>query len=109
MSRATVTPTELDLVSEGRRNYWVELPPSSTTVPYLIPLTVYVGSQAEPGKGVVAFGATHGNEYEGPLAIKHLVGCAMPDTACLLRQFTRAKCAAPLRRSITTPMAPSNY
>ncbi len=72
MPREAVSPSELDLESAGRRDYWVVLPPTSTAVPYLIPLTVVVGSEAEAGKGLVAFGGTHGNEYEGPVAIKHL-------------------------------------
>ena len=37
------------------------------------PLTVWVGPDAQPGKGVVAFGSTHGNEYEGPVALKNLL------------------------------------
>src|SRR5262249_49742237 len=36
----------------------------------LIPLTVLVGPKATEGRGLVAFGSTHGNEYEGPTAIK---------------------------------------
>jgi hypothetical protein len=41
---------------------------------HLIPLTAWVGREARPGQGVVAFGSTHGNEYEGPVALKHLLG-----------------------------------
>ncbi len=40
---------------------------------HLIPLTVLVGPKARPGEGLVAFGANHGNEYEGPVAIRHLL------------------------------------
>ncbi len=40
---------------------------------HLIPLTVMVGPQAKPGRGLVAFGSNHGNEYEGPVALKHLM------------------------------------
>ena len=73
MAREEVAPAELDLESIGRRDYWVVLPPTSTSVPYLIPLTVIVGPEAEPGKGLAAFGGNHGNEYEGPMAIKHIL------------------------------------
>ena len=38
-----------------------------------MPLTVFVGPEAREGEGLVAFGSTHGNEYEGPVAIKHLL------------------------------------
>ena len=73
MSRRIVTPNELDLESVGRRDYWVHLSSSNTLVPHLIPLTVMVGREAESNKGLVAFGGTHGNEYEGPVAIKNLL------------------------------------
>ena len=73
MPRESTSPNELDLESVGRRDYWVVLSSTSTSVPYLIPLTVVVGREAEPGKGLAAFGGTHGNEYEGPVAIKHLL------------------------------------
>ena len=32
-----------------------------------------VGPNAKPGKGLVAIGSTHGDEIEGPIAIKHLL------------------------------------
>jgi predicted deacylase len=36
-------------------------------------LTVWVGAQVQPGQGLVAFGSNHGNEYEGPVALKKLL------------------------------------
>jgi len=71
--REVIPPSALDVESAGRRDFWVALPPTSGSVPHLIPLTVMVGTEAKPGKGLVVFGGTHGNEYEGPVAIKHLV------------------------------------
>ncbi len=73
MSREIVRANELDLESIGRRDYWVALPHTSIWGDHLIPLTVVVGPQAQSGEGLVAFGGTHGNEYEGPVAIKHLL------------------------------------
>ena len=73
MPRELVTPDALDLESPGRRDYWVELEHDSLWGSHLIPLTVLVGARAVPGKGVVAFGSNHGNEYEGPMALKHLL------------------------------------
>jgi len=73
MSRLIVRPSELDLDSPGRRDYWVALGHTSIWGSHLIPLTVMVGPQAKPGEGLVAFGGNHGNEYEGPVAIKHLL------------------------------------
>src|SRR5260370_39008098 len=74
MTREMVMPQQVDFESVGRRNYWVMLEHDSLWGMHLIPLTVYVGSEARPGQAVVAFGSTHGNEYEGPIALKHLLG-----------------------------------
>ena len=73
MPRIIAAPTQLDMESTGRRDYWVALGHTSIWGVHLIPLTVMVGPQAQPGEGLVAFGGTHGNEYEGPVAIKHLL------------------------------------
>ena len=71
--RAIVRPAALDLESPGRRDYWVALEHDSIWGDHLMPLTVFVGPDAQQGSGLVAFGSTHGNEYEGPVALKHLV------------------------------------
>lgn len=73
MTRPVVRPDRLDLDSPGRRDYWVALEHDSIWGDHLIPLTVWVGPEAEPGRGLVAFGSNHGNEYEGPVALKHLL------------------------------------
>jgi N-alpha-acetyl-L-2,4-diaminobutyrate deacetylase len=73
MERLIVRPNQLDLDSPGRRDYWVALEHDSIWGDHLIPLTVFVGPDARPGEGLVAFGSTHGNEYEGPVALKHLM------------------------------------
>jgi N2-acetyl-L-2,4-diaminobutanoate deacetylase len=73
MTRIIVRPDKLDLESPGRRDYWVALEHDTIWGDHLIPLTVFVGAKARPGKGLVAFGANHGNEYEGPMAIKNLI------------------------------------
>jgi predicted deacylase len=72
-ARTVVPPDDLDFETPGRRDYWVALEHDTMWGAHLIPLTVFVGPRAEPGKGVVAFGSTHGNEYEGPSAIKGLL------------------------------------
>ena len=66
--RVIVRPDKLDLESPGRRDYWVALEHDSIWGDHLIPLTVFVGPEARPGEGLVAFGSNHGNEYEGPMA-----------------------------------------
>ncbi|RCS54916.1 succinylglutamate desuccinylase [Bremerella cremea] len=72
MDRKIVRPAELDLDSPGRRDYWVALEHDSIWGDHLMPLTVWVGRNATEGRGLVAFGANHGNEYEGPVALKNL-------------------------------------
>ncbi|MDB5348843.1 MAG: putative deacylase [Planctomycetota bacterium] len=73
MPREVVQPDGLDLDTPGRRDYWVALEHGTMWGTHLIPVTVFVGNQAKPGRGLVAFGSTHGNEYEGPAAIKNLM------------------------------------
>jgi predicted deacylase len=73
IDRRIVRPSGLDLESLGRRDYHVALEHDSIWGDYLIPLTVFVGPQASPGRGLVAFGSNHGNEYEGPMALRHLM------------------------------------
>lgn len=72
--RAIVRPERLDLDSPGRRDYLVALEHDSIWGDHLLPLTVIVGREARDGEGLVAFGANHGNEYEGPVALKRLLG-----------------------------------
>jgi N-alpha-acetyl-L-2,4-diaminobutyrate deacetylase len=71
--RQVVRPNRLDLDSPGRRDYWVALEHDSIWGDHLLPLTVFVGPQAKSGEGLVATGSNHGNEYEGPVVLKHLI------------------------------------
>jgi len=73
MSRVIARPNQLDLDSPGRRDYWVALEHDSIWGDHLIPLTVWVGPEVRTGEGIVAFGSNHGNEYEGPCALKGLL------------------------------------
>lgn len=81
MTRRVVRPDRLDLDSPGRRDYWVALEHDSVWGDHLIPLTVFVGPRARDGQGLVAFGSNHGNEYEGPVALKHLLREIDPNDA----------------------------
>lgn len=74
MQRIIARPAHIDLDSPGRRDYYVALEHDSIWGDHLIPLTVWVGPEAAPGQGLVAFGSNHGNEYEGPMALKSLLG-----------------------------------
>src|SRR4051812_37307525 len=73
MTRIVARPHQLDLDSPGRRDYLVALEHDSIWGDHLVPLTVWVGPESRPGAGVVAFGSNHGNEYEGPVALKQLL------------------------------------
>ncbi|MGH2373304.1 MAG: hypothetical protein ACRDIC_07470, partial [bacterium] len=64
-------PARLDWESPGKRLYHVPFTLDGTWGRVRIPLCVICG--ARPGKTVVAIGGTHGNEYEGPVGLKHLV------------------------------------
>lgn len=72
MDRPIVKPQRLDLETRGRRDYWVALEHDSIWGDHLVPLTVFVGPRARPGRGLVAFGSNHGNEYEGPVVLHRL-------------------------------------
>jgi N2-acetyl-L-2,4-diaminobutanoate deacetylase len=72
-NRIITRPDGLDLDSPGRRDYWVALEHDSIWGDHLIPLTVMVGPDVQPERGLVAFGSNHGNEYEGPVALKRLL------------------------------------
>jgi predicted deacylase len=71
--RTVVSAAEIDLERPGRRDYWVALEHDTMWGAHLIPLTVWVGPRAQTGQGLVAFGSTHGNEYEGPVALRNLL------------------------------------
>ena len=62
MNRVVARPTELDLDSPGRRDYWVALEHDSIWGDHLIPLTVFVGPHCRQRQGLVAIGSNHGNE-----------------------------------------------
>lgn len=73
MDRTVARPAQLDLDTPGRRDYWLALEHDSIWGDHLIPLTVWVGPEAKSGEGLVCFGSNHGNEYEGPVVLKHLL------------------------------------
>src|SRR5882672_4712251 len=73
MTRTIVSPEQLDFETPGRRDYHVKLEHTTIWAHHLIPITVIVGPNAKPGRGLVAIGSTHGDELEGPVAVKHLL------------------------------------
>ncbi len=79
MARPIVNPGNIDFDSAGRRDYFVRFEHPTLWAEYLMPVTVFVGPEAQKGHGVIAIGATHGNEYEGPTAIRHLASEIRPE------------------------------
>lgn len=73
MQREQINMDELDLQSQGVRHYSIRVEHSTKWGWHLIPLTVMVGAEAKAGEGLVVIGATHGNEYEGPMAIRRVM------------------------------------
>jgi predicted deacylase len=71
--RPIITPDQLDFSTPGRRDYHVGMEHPTVWGRFLIPVTIIVGKRATEGKGILTIGATHGDEYEGPVAIKNLL------------------------------------
>ncbi len=73
-----ITPiSKIDWESKGARAYSVPFTSDGMWARTRMPL--YVASSGKPGKTVVAIGATHGDEYEGPVALKNLVNSFDPN------------------------------
>ncbi len=71
--RLSVFANQLDLIQPGRRDYSVCLEHPTLWGFIRIPVTVWVGKEASQGEGILAIGSTHGDEYEGPVALKRLL------------------------------------
>jgi predicted deacylase len=100
-------PSQLDFSKPGKHHYQVAFHHDSSWGYSLVPLTVINGLR-EPGSrgappGVVAFGGTHGNEYEGQVAVKRLARdldpSAMAGRVILVPQLSESACVAGTRVS----------
>ncbi len=67
----TTPASRIDWDYPGKRLYHIPFTLDGTWGRVRIPLCVICASR--PGKTVVAIGGTHGNEYEGPVGLKHLI------------------------------------
>ncbi len=67
----TTPASRIDWDSPGKRLYHIPFTLDGTWGRVRIPLCIICASR--PGKTVVAIGGTHGNEYEGPVGLKHLI------------------------------------
>jgi predicted deacylase len=110
MSSPTVVydPSSIDFEKRGKHHYQVAFHQDSSYGYSLVPLTVINGlKDSAPGSsnppGVAAFGGTHGNEWEGQVAIKRLCADLDPNEMCgrvlLIPQLSESACVANLRVS----------
>ena len=65
-------PPTIDFNKPGKHHYQVAFHLDGTWGYSLVPLTVINGLRGSNPNGVVCFGGTHGNEYEGQVAVKRL-------------------------------------
>jgi N2-acetyl-L-2,4-diaminobutanoate deacetylase len=110
MSSPTIIydPSRIDFEKPGKHHYQVAFHQDSSYGYSLVPLTVINGlRESAPASatipGVAAFGGTHGNEWEGQIAVKRLCAELDPNEMCgrvlLIPQLSESACVANLRVS----------
>jgi predicted deacylase len=99
-------PAAIDFARPGKHHYQVAFHLDGSWGYSLVPLTVINGTAGGGGPeppGVAAFGGTHGNEYEGPVAIKRLCHdldpAEMRGRVILVPQLSETACRAHTRSS----------
>lgn len=100
-------PKRIDFDKPGKHHYQLAFGLDSSWGFSLVPLTVINGlrapSRADEKPGVAAFGGTHGNEWEGQIAIKRLCRELEPDQisgrVILMPQLSESACAVSQRIS----------
>jgi predicted deacylase len=96
-------PEQLDFDRPGKHHYQVALHLDGTWGYSLVPLTVINGRAGRNANTVICFGGTHGNEYEGQIAVKRLCADLDPERmagrAILMPQLSESACAANSRVS----------
>ncbi|MGW8180673.1 MAG: hypothetical protein ACWGQW_18215 [bacterium] len=71
MSEMIFSPAQIDFERPGKSFYQMALHLDGDWGYVLLPLVV-INGLAGKGKGIACFGGTHGNEYEGQVAIRNL-------------------------------------
>src|SRR5213593_4694618 len=72
-------PSQIDYEKPGKHHYQVAFHLDSNWGYSLVPMTVINGLRGAAEPGVAAIGGTHGNEYEGQVAVKRLCGDLNPE------------------------------
>ena len=92
----------VDFDTPGKRHYQLAFHLDSAWGYSLVPLTVVRGAAGD-APGVAAFGGTHGNEYEGQVAVKRLCreldAEALSGLVILMPQLSESACRAGTRVS----------
>ena len=96
-------PESIDFAEPGKRHYQVAFHLDGTWGYSLVPLTVINGRRGQSAENVICFGGTHGNEYEGQVAVKRLCADLDPDAMAgrvlLIPQLSESACNANSRVS----------
>lgn len=100
-------PSSIDFEKPGKHHYHVAFHQDSAYGYSLVPLTVINGLKDSPSsskpRAVAAFGGTHGNEWEGQIAVKRLCLDLDPNEmsgrVLLIPQLSESACVANLRVS----------
>lgn len=95
--------SKIDFEKPGKHHYQIAFHQDSSWGYSLVPMTVINGLRGPTSTGVVAFGGTHGNEYEGQVAVKRLCHDLNPDEmsgrVILIPQLSESACTANMRVS----------
>jgi predicted deacylase len=95
-------PASIDFDTPGKRHYQIAVHLDSAWGYSLVPMTVVRGAAGD-APGVAVFGGTHGNEYEGQVAVKRLCrdldAASMSGMVILIPQLSESACRAGTRVS----------
>src|SRR6266478_8156026 len=96
-------PSQIDFDQPGKHHYQVAFHLDGAWGYSLVPLTVVNGRRGSNSNGVLVFGGTHGNEYEGQIAVKRwcqdLNADELSGRVVLMPQLSESACIANTRVS----------
>jgi predicted deacylase len=103
MPRVIYNFADIDFDLPGKHHYQVAFHLDGSWGYSLLPLTVINGKRGSNPNGVICFGGTHGNEYEGQVAVKRLCADLDPEQMAgrvvLVPQLSESACNANTRPS----------
>jgi len=100
----TIDPGQIDFAKPGKHHYRAAFHLDGSWGFSLVPVTVINGLRSTAGaQGVAVFAGTHGNEYEGQIAVKRLCRdlepAEMSGRVILIPQLSESACGAHQRSS----------